>query len=524
MARPRQTNAEKLARALKELYAVTGSDKGVIKGNQLKPVTRTLLLEKGFLREVLKGWYFVSDPHADEGDTTPFFANYWEYLAKYLGERFGKDYCLSSADSLLMHAQCNVIPKQVSINLAVNQCHYQELAHGYSLMMFQSGKLPNEEYIATINGLRCMSAEMCLTKLPPTGYHRWAEEVLLLISTLNDPGILAGLYEINTAGISRIVGAARKIGRTNFADSIVNQLSSAGYKLVETNPFKEAITYRLSSPNRSPLYNRIKMQWEKQRQPVLKHKPDERVKGLSVNEFLDKIEAIKIYDAYHSLSIERYRVTEDLIKKVESGEWSPEINPEDRKQIDAMAAKGYLDTFKAVKEAIGSALNEKSHSRVAAEIFSQAHQGWYQLLFKPSVDAGILQQRDLFGYRRNRVFLRGSLHSPPHYDYVLDGMEALKECLLTEEDAFVRAVLGHWLFGFIHPYMDGNGRMARFTMNLMLTCDEFPWTIIKVDDRQEYMAALEKASVEQDIEPFARFISKCISNSYPKFMQKAENG
>jgi Fic family protein len=32
----------------------------------------------------------------------------------------------------------------------------------------------------------------------------------------------------------------------------------------------------------------------------------------------------------------------------------------------------------------------------------------------------------------------------------------------------VRAALGHFLFVYIHPYMDGNGRLARFLMNLML--------------------------------------------------------
>ena len=47
-------------------------------------------------------------------------------------------------------------------------------------------------------------------------------------------------------------------------------------------------------------------------------------------------------------------------------------------------------------------------------------------------------------------------------------MTTFTELLEKEESAIVRAVLGHWLFGFIHPYMDGNGRMARFLMNLMM--------------------------------------------------------
>lgn len=86
----------------------------------------------------------------------------------------------------------------------------------------------------------------------------------------------------------------------------------------------------------------------------------------------------------------------------------------------------------------------------------------------------MLEVADLVGYRRHGVYLRGSLHTPPPHDHLLDGMEALRECLAAEADPFARAVLGHWLFGFIHPYMDGNGRIARFTMNVLLAAGGYP--------------------------------------------------
>jgi len=72
------------------------------------------------------------------------------------------------------------------------------------------------------------------------------------------------------------------------------------------------------------------------------------------------------------------------------------------------------------------------------------------------------------------------------------------------------AVLGHHLFGFIHPYIDGNGRTARFIMNTFLVTAGFPWIIIRVEDRDKYMQALESASVHSDIEPFAKFIERII--------------
>jgi hypothetical protein len=49
--------------------------------------------------------------------------------------------------------------------------------------------------------------------------------------------------------------------------------------------------------------------------------------------------------------------------------------------------------------------------------------------------------------------------------------------LHQEDEASVRGVLGHFMFVYIHPYMDGNGRMGRFLMNLMLASGGYPWTI-----------------------------------------------
>ena len=47
-------------------------------------------------------------------------------------------------------------------------------------------------------------------------------------------------------------------------------------------------------------------------------------------------------------------------------------------------------------------------------------------------------------------------------------------------------------------------------MNLMLASGGFPWTIIPVDQRDEYMRALESASVNQDIIPFTEFLCRLV--------------
>jgi Fic family protein len=89
-------------------------------------------------------------------------------------------------------------------------------------------------------------------------------------------------------------------------------------------------------------------------------------------------------------------------------------------------------------------------------------------------------------------------------------MPAFFDLLEHESEPAVRVVLGHFVFAYIHPYLDGNGRIARFLMNVMLASAGYPWTVIPVERRDDYMSALESASVRQDIGPFAAFVADLV--------------
>jgi len=52
--------------------------------------------------------------------------------------------------------------------------------------------------------------------------------------------------------------------------------------------------------------------------------------------------------------------------------------------------------------------------------------------------------------------------------------------------------------------------MGRFLMNLMLAAGGFQWTVIPVEERDTYMAALVEASVKQNIGPLAEFIARFV--------------
>ena len=90
----------------------------------------------------------------------------------------------------------------------------------------------------------------------------------------------------------------------------------------------------------------------------------------------------------------------------------------------------------------------------------------------------------------------------------MDAMETFFELLYEKDHPGVRAVLGHWLLGYIHPYPDGNGRLARFVMNAILASSGYGWAVIRLEERKRYMQALDAASFGDDITPFSQLIEE----------------
>lgn len=54
--------------------------------------------------------------------------------------------------------------------------------------------------------------------------------------------------------------------------------------------------------------------------------------------------------------------------------------------------------------------------------------------------------------------------------------------------------------------------MGRFLMNVMLASGGYPWTVVPVEKRDNYMAALEEASVNQNIVPFTDFLAQLVDD------------
>src|SRR3989442_782230 len=279
-------------------------------------------------------------------------------------------------------------------------------------------------------------------------------------------------------------------------------LRGAGYDVRESSQLDARyISARRGRPA-APIVGRIEMLWDSMRGKVLAAFPKAPGLPTDTEAYLRYVNEIYRTDAYHALSIEGYSVTPGLVERVRQGGWDPEHAPGDRRNRDALAARGYWQAFQLVKKEVEKVIAGENATALARA----AHNDWYRELFQPCVTAGLLEPGSLAGYRNIPVYLRGSRYVPPRWEAVRDAMPALFDLLENEPEASVRAVLGHWLFGYIHPYPDGNGRMARFLMNLMLASGGYPWTVIRIVDRKSYLTALDRASIEMDIHPFTNFI------------------
>ena len=504
--------SQKLAASLEQLQQLQESGFVAIQSKQLDRLHRERLLKHGFIREVIRGWYIPASPDEKQGDSTSWYTSFWDFCSAYLLERFGQSWCLSPEQSINLHIGDRTVPQQLLVRTPKGNNKPTSFLHNTSIFDVRLN-LPAAEYIDNLDGLNVYSLPAALVYCSARQFIAAPVQMRTALSTVTDASdvlsiLLAGNHSV-VAG--RLVGAFRNIGRDLVADNILKGMSAADLVVQQEDPFAEKVKVSFGRRDASPYVNRIRLMWAQMREAVIAHFPEPVRQPTDIETYMAEVDGNYVTDAYHSLSIEGYRVTRELIDLVRSGNWQAEGSDESKKHLDAMAAKGYWDAFLAVKKALRAVLAGSNPGTV----LEQAHSDWYLALFGPSVAAGIIKQADLAGYRSGPVYIRQSMHTPPNRDAVRDMMPTLFDLLAEEKNAAVRVVLGHFVFVYIHPYSDGNGRMARFIMNLMLASGGYPWTVVPVERRAEYMQVLETASVKHDIVPFTQFLASLLESKSP---------
>jgi Fic family protein len=104
----------------------------------------------------------------------------------------------------------------------------------------------------------------------------------------------------------------------------------------------------------------------------------------------------------------------------------------------------------------------------------------------------------------------GTIHRYVEPLQVQPEMEALCDYIRISPDHVIHvAAMAHYHLVRIHPFDDGNGRVARILMNLILLRAAYSPAVIRIETRRQYLLALSQAD-QGNTEEFVRFVVEAV--------------
>jgi Fic family protein len=126
-------------------------------------------------------------------------------------------------------------------------------------------------------------------------------------------------------------------------------------------------------------------------------------------------------------------------------------------------------------------------------------------------------------FRGTRVLITGAKYQPPRHEDVPAMVDLFFERLHgvdDEVDPVILAVWTHWTIARIHPFLDGNGRMARLWQDAILFQKRLTCAVVPKQDRKDYLAALEKAD-EGDFNALTQMVAQSVATTLDKYLVAA---
>lgn len=308
---------------------------------------------------------------------------------------------------------------------------------------------------------------------------------------------------------SRVAVLAEQAGNQRLADQIRNVVRDRGDELATPSKTGRLVlppVYREGTAAASPYVGRFIAQLTGYASDLRRAKIGGRARPpLTREQVVAAARSAKRDDIYHSTTIEGYRVTPAEVDAVLSGKPAAGRTPDEVERL--LALQGYARAF-------DETLRRLPAANGPVDLTEGLILDLYTELWAPSVEAGILRVADLRGWRTRAAFLRGSRYVPPPPDKVPALVRALSEQLNALELTPVqRAALMHWGFETIHPFPDGNGRVGRLLLNLVLGAEGIPWVTIRAEERDAYFRALERGQVDGDIVPWGRLLAERVKKA-----------
>lgn len=320
-----------------------------------------------------------------------------------------------------------------------------------------------------------------------------------------DTRFLEALYAKNPKPIvfKRMVEVGKGVGREELAAELERIMRTYTYYRVskrEKPSIAKTTVRRLVSPW-IVRQEQLVLTFERKLEQALLSNIKELPK-LGLDEIVKDAHEHKRYDIYHSTTLEGYRITPEEVDAVVLGKVPAEVKDKGKhiEQIkNRMAILGYAEAFDFIIDHIKKGFGK---GYVSEHLIKDT----YYHLFKPSADSGIIDYFDLVSYRTIPAFIRGTRYVPPAPEKLAELMESFERTINKVKNNVIRAILAHYFFVTIHPYVDGNGRTARLLMNYLLLTSGYRWTTIRAEQRKPYFDALAEGQLHEDIVPFGRFI------------------
>ena len=220
---------------------------------------------------------------------------------------------------------------------------------------------------------------------------------------------------------------------------------------------------------------------KKQRLDTLRPLPHDAVQKL--------LEDVRLRHTYHSDAIEGNTLTLQETKLVlEEG-----ITIGGKPLKDHVEARNDAEAFDLMVELV------HAKKPISQEIIQALHE---------IVTQGLL--KDSGKYRTENVRITGSKTTPPQYSKIVQRMEDYV-CTINQVPLhpIKKATFIHHELVLIHPFLDGNGRVARLLTNLYLMQQGYPPIVLKKEDRRKYYQVLQRADTGT-VSPFVMFIARAV--------------
>ena len=227
----------KLAGSLDALRSLQERGVVALRAADLPRSHRERLVRHGFLLPVIKGWYVASSPDRPAGDSTAWYASFWRFCDGYLRARFGKAWCVSPEQSLLLHAGNRTVPGQLLVRAPRGRNRITALLHGTSLLEVRA-VMPAAADVVELDGIRAFSPAAALIACPARFFQRYpvdARAVLALVGDASD--LLSRLLDGGHGTVAgRLAAAFRDVGRDAIANEIVGTMRAADFGVRESIP------------------------------------------------------------------------------------------------------------------------------------------------------------------------------------------------------------------------------------------------------------------------------------------------